>query len=110
MGQVAWTMDDFHKNLKLFNVGMDPWKGIDSNIVFHANLEKFFGKRTQNGWKPKPNDHLIVANCGALVKLYEDVYAHPPNNGQYSIIFLKGWLAHYKGHKVNWSKYAYDCT
>ncbi len=44
-------MDDFHKNLKLFNVGMDPQKGIDSNIESHVNLEKFFGKRTQNGWK-----------------------------------------------------------
>jgi hypothetical protein len=23
---------------------------------------------------------------------------------------LKAWLVHYNGHKVNWSKYAYDCT
>jgi fido (protein-threonine AMPylation protein) len=42
--------------------------------------------------------------------LYEVVYAHPLNNGQYSTIFLQSWLAQRKGHKVNWIKYAYDYT
>jgi hypothetical protein len=42
--------------------------------------------------------------------LYEVVYAHPLDNGQYSTIFLQAWLAQCKGHKVNWIKYAYDCT
>jgi len=51
---------------------------------------------------------LIVANCVALLKLYEVVYAHPPDNGKYSAIFLQNWLAQHKGHKVNWIKYAYD--
>jgi hypothetical protein len=101
MGQVAWTMDDSHKNLKLSNVGMDLWKGIDSNIISHVDLEKFFGKQTQNVWKSKPNDHSTIANCSALLKLCEDVYDHPFDNGQYSVIFLKGWLAHCNSHRMN---------
>jgi hypothetical protein len=101
MGQVAWTMDDFHKNLKLSNVGMDLWKGIDFDIISNVDLEKFFGKQTQNGWKLKPNDHLTIASCGALLKLYEDVYVDPLDNGQYSAIFLKGWLAYHNNHRVN---------
>jgi len=54
---------------------------MHSNLVAHAELEKVFGKRESNGFKPKPNEHLIVANCDALLKLYITVYAHPPNNG-----------------------------
>jgi hypothetical protein len=54
---------------------------MDSNLVAHAKLEKMFGTRKYNGFKPKPNEHLIVANCDALLKLYITVYAHPPNNG-----------------------------
>jgi hypothetical protein len=38
-------MDDFHKNLKLSNVGMDPQKGIHFDIIFHADLEIFLGKK-----------------------------------------------------------------
>jgi hypothetical protein len=60
---------------------MDLWKDIKFDIISHADLKKFYGKRTQNGWKLKPNDHLNIVNYGALLKLYEDVYAHPPNNG-----------------------------
>ncbi len=43
-----------------------------------------------------------------LLKLYNDVYVHPPPNGDYLTIFLHGWLAHHKGHKLNWSLYAHD--
>jgi hypothetical protein len=60
-----------------------------------------FGKQERNGFKPKPNEHLTIVNCDALLKFYKIVYAHPLDNGQYSAIFLKGWLAHYNGHKVN---------
>jgi hypothetical protein len=60
-----------------------------------------FGKQEHNGFKPKPNEHLTIGNCDALLKLYKTMYVHPPNNGQYSTIFLKGWLAHCNGHKVN---------
>jgi hypothetical protein len=31
--------------MKLSNIGMDPHKDLDFNIVMHAKLEKVFGKR-----------------------------------------------------------------
>jgi hypothetical protein len=74
---------------------------MDFNLVKHAELEKMFGKREQNGFKPKPNEHLTIVNCDVFLKLYKIVYAHPVNNGQYFTIFFKGWLAHRNGHKVN---------
>jgi hypothetical protein len=52
---------------------------------------------------------LSVVNSKAILKLYEIIYCHPLNNGQYSVVFLKGWLAQHKGEKVNWTYYAYDC-
>jgi hypothetical protein len=83
---------------------------LDPDLVTNAELEEVFRKRGHNGWKPKPNDKLIIINYATLLKLYEVVYAHPLDNGQYSIVFLRGWLAQCKGHKINWIKYAYDCT
>jgi hypothetical protein len=44
---------------------------------------------------------LNVEDCSKFLMLYEFVYAHPLANGDYSGIFLKGWLAHRKGHLVN---------
>jgi len=52
---------------------MDPHKDLDSNIIVHAKLEEVFGKREQNGWKPKPNEHLNATNCEAILKLYEAI-------------------------------------
>ncbi len=49
LGRVLWTLNDFQKNLKLSNIGMDPCKDLDSNIITHAKLEKVSGKREQNG-------------------------------------------------------------
>jgi hypothetical protein len=74
-------VDDFHKNLKLSNVGIDPRNELISNIVSTIDLEKVFGRRTQNGWKPKSNDHLTPTSCVTLLKFYEIIYAHPFNNG-----------------------------
>jgi hypothetical protein len=39
-------VDDFHKNLKLSNVGISPQNELDYDIVSVANLEKVFGKKT----------------------------------------------------------------
>jgi hypothetical protein len=64
-------VDDFHKNLKLSNVNIDPQNKLDFDVVLATNLEKVFGKRTQNGCKPKPNDHLTPTNCVALLKFYD---------------------------------------
>jgi hypothetical protein len=107
-GRMAWTMDDFYRNLKLYNVGIDIRNNLDLDLITNVELEEVFGKSGQNGWKPKPHDKLT--NYATLLKLYEVVYAHPLDNGQYSIVFLRAWLAQCKGHKVNWIKYAYDYT
>jgi hypothetical protein len=49
-----------------------------------------FGERHQNGWKVMVNGHLFEDEFASLHKLYEDLYAHPPTNGNYPGIFLKG--------------------
>ncbi len=103
-------MDDFYKNLKLCNVGIDIKNNLNHDLVTNVKLKEVFGKRGQNDQKRKPNDKLTITNCVASLKLYEIVYAHPLNNGQYFEIFLGGWLAQRKGHKVDWIKYAYDYT
>jgi len=66
----------------------------------HEELKKVFGKQKHDGFKPKPNEHLNVTNCDALLKRYKTLYVHPLNNDQYFEIFLKGWFAHYNGHKM----------
>jgi hypothetical protein len=68
-GRVAWTMDDFYRNLKLCNVGIDIRNVLDPNFVTNVELEEVFGKRGQNGWKLKPNDKLTAANYATLLKL-----------------------------------------
>jgi len=44
------------------------------------------------------------------MKLYIDVYAHVPTNGDYLTIFLHGWLAERNKFLINWAQYAYDTT
>jgi len=68
-GKVAWTMDDFYRNLKLCNVGIDIRNNLDPNFVTNVELEEVFGKRGHNGWKLKPNDKLTVENYATLLKL-----------------------------------------
>jgi hypothetical protein len=53
-----------------------------------------FNERQHNGWKVKVNDHLPEDEFASLHKFYEDLYAHPPPNGDYPSIFLKGRLAY----------------
>jgi hypothetical protein len=35
--------------MKLSNIGVNPWKDLDFNIVTHAELEEVFRKREQDG-------------------------------------------------------------
>ncbi len=91
LGQATWIMDDFHMNLKLSNEGIDPCKGEKMiDIITNAKLEQVFGKKKCIGWKPKTNDNLTFINYDALSDVYDDVYGHAVNNGQFSTIFLKG--------------------
>ncbi len=99
LGRTSWTLDDFQKNLKLNNIQMDPSKDQNSNTIVHAKLKKVFGKKQHIGQMPKPNEHLNVVNSKVILKHYEVVYSHPLNNGQYSAVFFKGWLASIQGKK-----------
>jgi hypothetical protein len=53
-------------------------KTLDSNLVTHVELKKIFGKREYNGFKPMPNEYLIVVKCDVLLKLYKSMYVHIP--------------------------------
>jgi hypothetical protein len=53
---------------------------------------------------------LIEKDCETFCKLYEDVYAHPPPNGDYLAIFLHNPLPQNKDIRVNWVQYARDTT
>jgi hypothetical protein len=48
-GRVAWTMDDFYKNLKLCNVGINIKNNLNLDLVTNVELEKVFAKRGYNG-------------------------------------------------------------
>ncbi len=67
-GRVAWTMDDFYRNLKLCNVGIDIRSDINLDLVTNVELEEVFGKKGHNGQKPKLNNKLTIANYAALLK------------------------------------------
>ncbi len=38
--KASWTLDDFHGNMKLSNISIDPHKSLDSNLVVHVELER----------------------------------------------------------------------
>jgi hypothetical protein len=44
-GRMAWTMDDFYRNLKLCNVGIDIKNHLNPDLVTNVELEEVFGKR-----------------------------------------------------------------
>lgn len=52
----------------------------------------FFGRRNSNGWKVKTFDTSRVEDCSKNSNLYETLYVHPLDNGDYCGIFLKGWV------------------
>ncbi len=56
------------------------------------------------------NKHLDQLECDKLLKLYIDVYAHAPANGDYPTIFLCSWLAKCNKFLINWAQYAYETT
>jgi hypothetical protein len=75
------------------------------DIILEYDLVIDFGKRSSPyGWKVKACDLLSVEDCLAILTMYEIVYVHPPSNGDYSSIFLKGWSAENKRHIM----YAFD--
>jgi len=49
--------------------------------VTHEELVSTFGVKQQNGWKAIVSEFLTMQDSEVFLKLYEDVYAHPPPNG-----------------------------
>jgi len=43
-GKVAWTMDDFYRNLKLCRVSIDIKNNLNPDLVKNVELEEVFGK------------------------------------------------------------------
>jgi hypothetical protein len=89
---LGWEVSNFANKLRLCCEGLNPCKEIIMSIVALEELTFVFGARQQNGWKANVNEVLIEKDCETLCKLYEDVYAHPPPNGDYLAIFLRNWL------------------
>jgi hypothetical protein len=99
---VQWNVEDFGEKLSLKSSTLDIHRDITSKIVSKDDLVTYFGKRSSpNGWKVKTCDLLSAKDCLAILTLYETIYVHPPSNGDYFGIFLKGWLAKKKGHNIN---------
>jgi hypothetical protein len=48
-------------------VGLDPHKDVDFSLVSNEELESVFGKKGQNNWKVKMNEHLTATSCSALL-------------------------------------------
>jgi len=44
-GRMAWTMDDFYRNRKPCNVGIDTKNNLNLDLVTNVELEEVFGKR-----------------------------------------------------------------
>jgi hypothetical protein len=87
--------------LGLYYEGLNPCKKITTSVVVPEGFTFVFGTKLQNGWKVSVSEFLIEEDCETFCKLYEDVYAHPPRNGDYPAIFLRDWLAKCKGVQVN---------
>jgi hypothetical protein len=45
-GKGSWILDDFHKNLKLSNVGVDPRNALDFDLIPHVEVQEVFGKKS----------------------------------------------------------------
>ncbi len=108
-GCAHWNVQNFGKKLFLNAFGLDVRRDISIGIVSKDELVTYLGKRSSsNGWKVKPCDLLNANECEGIMKLYETIYVHPPSNGDYSNIVLKGQLAERKKYCINWVLYAFD--
>jgi hypothetical protein len=105
-----WNVSDFAKNLRLGSKGLHVHKEITMSLVFDNEITYVFGVRQPSGWKVNINECVIAKDYETLLKLYEDVYTHPPSNDDYPSVFLCSWLAQWKRLQVNWAQYAHHTT
>jgi hypothetical protein len=85
-----WSVFDFVEKWEHDYASLNPCKDIKESLVTHEELVSTFGGRQQNGWKAIVSEFLTMQDCEVFLKLYEDVYAHPPSNSDYPTIFLCG--------------------
>jgi hypothetical protein len=92
-----WNVFKFVEKVQLGNKGLNlqVCKAITASLVSHNEITYVWCKATQC----LENKHLWIFE--AFLKLYEDVYTHPPPNGAYPSVFLHGWLTQQKGLQVN---------
>jgi len=58
-----------------------------ASLVSNDEITFVFSARQPNGWKISINEFVIIKDYEAFFKLYEDIYAHPPPNGDYPSVF-----------------------
>ncbi len=83
LSQSRWEISNFVNKLGLCCEGPNPRKEITTSIVVPKELTSVFGARQQKRWKANVSEFLTEKDCESLCKLYEDVYTHPPPNGDY---------------------------
>jgi len=83
---IEWEVSNVANRLGLYPEGLNSYK-ITMSVVALKGLIFVFGTRQQNGWKVSVSEFLTEEDYETFCKLYEDVYAHPPQNGDYSAIF-----------------------
>jgi len=91
LNRLGWEISNFANRLGLCCEGLNPRKEIIAFVVAPEEFTSIFGARQQNEWKPSISEFLIEKDCETFCKLYEDVYAQPPSNGDYLILFST-WL------------------
>ncbi len=87
LSRSGWEISNFANKLGLCCGGLNPRKEITTSIVIREKFTSIFGARQQKRWKANISEFLTEKDCETLCKLYEDVYTHPPPNGDYLIIF-----------------------
>jgi hypothetical protein len=84
---IRWEVSNVANRLGLYREGLNSYKKITMSLVALEGLTFVFGTSQQNGWKVSVSEFLTEGDYETFCKLYEDVYAHPPRNGDYSAIF-----------------------
>jgi hypothetical protein len=85
---------------KLNNEGLNPKANISTQLVFDVDIAEVFGPCT-HGYKTT-NSPLHYETKKDLVRLYWQVYGtNQVTNDELMIWFVKGYIAHEKGHKIN---------
>jgi hypothetical protein len=81
-----------------------------ASLVFNDEITFVFSARQPNGWKVSISEFVIVEDYETLFKFYEDVYAHPPPNGDYPTVFFTRLVSSLKGALSELAQYSHHIT